>query len=200
VLLVGTPDSATLAELHRHLEEFAKHRYPRALGQIVLNRTPKLSPDQISEIKKPLDHPILAMIGIDSFQEHSRSLAQALATRSDLYDRPRDLSGESSQSIRNRLHDQLLEATTRDEGGKKTCTEDVLESLLSRESALPASREVRDQVYKELVNEVTGLGPIEPLLQDPDIAEIMAYVGFDFILIDHEHGAGNLGDAARCRQ
>jgi 4-hydroxy-2-oxoheptanedioate aldolase len=32
-------------------------------------------------------------------------------------------------------------------------------------------------------------------LPSADIAEIMAHAGFDFLFIDHEHGAGSLGDA-----
>jgi 4-hydroxy-2-oxoheptanedioate aldolase len=32
-------------------------------------------------------------------------------------------------------------------------------------------------------------------LPSADVAEIMAYAGFDFLFVDHEHGAGALGDA-----
>ena len=33
------------------------------------------------------------------------------------------------------------------------------------------------------------------LTNSADVAEILAFGGFDFILIDHEHGQGNIGDA-----
>lgn len=49
----------------------------------------------------------------------------------------------------------------------------LIASLLSRESGLPASREFRADLENKLVLLVLGLGPLEPLLQDPDISEIM---------------------------
>jgi len=33
------------------------------------------------------------------------------------------------------------------------------------------------------------------LTTSPDVAEIMGYAGLDFLLIDHEHGQGSIGDA-----
>ncbi len=173
VLLVGTGEAEQLGDLHRHLEEFARHKYPRDLGQIVLNRVKRVSPEFLLQSEETLDRPIFATVTVASFDENVRALAQTLATRSDLYERPLQIEVGSAQAVRSRIHGKLLEATASSSAPGDAPPEAVLEKLLARENSLPASREVRGQVFKELMNEVTGLGPLEPLLKDPDIAEIM---------------------------
>jgi pilus assembly protein CpaF len=48
----------------------------------------------------------------------------------------------------------------------------VVESLIANEG-IPLTRVERDRLVLEIQHETLGLGPLEPLLQDPDIADIL---------------------------
>jgi pilus assembly protein CpaF len=48
----------------------------------------------------------------------------------------------------------------------------VVESLITNEG-IPLTRVERDRLVLEIQHETLGLGPLEPLLQDPDIADIL---------------------------
>ncbi len=78
VLLIGTSAPHDLTDLHRHLEEFARHKYPRALGQVVITHLQNASAEFLAECERKLDHPLLAALNPDFFSEHVRSLAQLL--------------------------------------------------------------------------------------------------------------------------
>ncbi len=49
----------------------------------------------------------------------------------------------------------------------------IIENLLQREQNLPLSRGQREQFVVELIDEILGRGPLEQLLRDPAINEIM---------------------------
>lgn len=49
---------------------------------------------------------------------------------------------------------------------------DLIEKIIIQE-AIPVNEKERYQLIDELQNEILGLGPLEPLLADPDISEIM---------------------------
>src|SRR5262249_255759 len=49
----------------------------------------------------------------------------------------------------------------------------TVEAALAKDATLPASREARTEILNRVLNEVLGLGPLEPLVKDPDISEIM---------------------------
>jgi len=55
----------------------------------------------------------------------------------------------------------------------RTNVESTVNSLIGKEKDLGLSREEREQLVKELVDEALGLGPLEELLRDPTITEIM---------------------------
>jgi pilus assembly protein CpaF len=48
----------------------------------------------------------------------------------------------------------------------------IITSLLAEEN-IPLSEEHRTELEQEILNETFGLGPIEPLLHDPDVADIL---------------------------
>ena len=56
-------------------------------------------------------------------------------------------------------------------------------STLIDEDSLPVNDFERDQLTTELQNEILGLGPLEPLLADPTISEIMVN-GYDTIFVE----------------
>jgi Flp pilus assembly CpaF family ATPase/MinD-like ATPase involved in chromosome partitioning or flagellar assembly len=55
----------------------------------------------------------------------------------------------------------------------RTNVESTVNALISKEKELALAREEREQLVKELVDEALGLGPLEELLRDPTITEIM---------------------------
>lgn len=49
----------------------------------------------------------------------------------------------------------------------------IIENLLQKEENLPLSREQRGRFVSELLDEILGLGPLEELMRDPSVNEIM---------------------------
>lgn len=61
----------------------------------------------------------------------------------------------------------------------------IIENLLQREPSLSLSRAQREQFTVELVDEILGLGPLQSLLRDPGINEIMVNA-YDKIYIEQK--------------
>ncbi|MDD5656172.1 MAG: ATPase, T2SS/T4P/T4SS family [Elusimicrobia bacterium] len=68
-----------------------------------------------------------------------------------------------------------------DENRKKVAG--IIENLIQKESNLPLSRAQREQFTFELVDEILGLGPLQALMRDPSINEIMVN-SYDKIYIE----------------
>lgn len=62
---------------------------------------------------------------------------------------------------------------------------DAALELMQSESA-PLSSAVRKELVSEIVDEIMGLGPLEPLLRDPTVADIMVN-GYDMVFVER-HG------------
>ncbi|MBI5623120.1 MAG: CpaF family protein [Elusimicrobia bacterium] len=61
----------------------------------------------------------------------------------------------------------------------------IIENLLQREPNLSLTRTLREQFVTELVDEILGLGPLQALLRDPSVNEIMVNA-FDKIYIEQK--------------
>ena len=61
----------------------------------------------------------------------------------------------------------------------------IIENILQREANLPLSRSQREQFSSELVDEILGYGPLQQLLRDPTINEIMVNA-YDKIYIEQK--------------
>ncbi len=89
-------------------------------------------------------------------------------------------AGPGGQAHRRRLHEGLIAALRlrrRDIDGMSDAAlrveaAAVLAGLIAADKALPATLD-REALARELVDEAVGLGPLEPLLADPGITEIM---------------------------
>src|ERR1700722_13519398 len=97
----------------------------------------------------------------------------------------RPLQGRASQPVRAQylelkavVHKKLLNRlnlealANADRGRAESEIKTLVGELLSEESA-PLSLSERDMLFGELVYEVLGLGPLEPLLRDPTISDIL---------------------------
>ena len=81
---------------------------------------------------------------------------------------------EPHQALKNTVHRRLVEELGRRVAGGITREEIEKEvaRILDRENEL-LTREDRSRLIRDIVNEALGYGPIEPLIQDPVITEVM---------------------------
>ena len=79
---------------------------------------------------------------------------------------------------KHRVHDRLLKVMdlsligTVEEEHARTEIREIVQRLFAEESA-PLSLDQRRKIVQEIENEVMGLGPLEPLLADPKVADIL---------------------------
>jgi pilus assembly protein CpaF len=81
---------------------------------------------------------------------------------------------ERNQTLKNAVHRQLIEEMGRrgEAAGPREDVEKEVASLLDRESGL-LPREERFRLITDIVNEAMGYGPIEPLIRDATVTEVM---------------------------
>ena len=78
--------------------------------------------------------------------------------------------------IRVRMQGQIIAAFDSLLAGKPTETKTKLERIVDQVIAgnnFAVTRDERDRLIQEMVDEITGFGPLEPLLKDPSITEVM---------------------------
>ena len=82
------------------------------------------------------------------------------------------------QTIKGRVHRKLIERLNLSNLDKLTrdqvveAIRKVVYDLLSQESA-PLNFEEREELVKQVLDEIFGLGPLEPLVQDPTVSDIL---------------------------
>ena len=94
------------------------------------------------------------------------------------------------QDIKTRVHRQLLERLNlsnlsdrnRDEAMSETRA--IVRSLLAAENT-PLNLEERERLVDQILDEVFGLGPLEPLLRDPTISDILVNT-YDQVYIERD--------------
>src|ERR1700761_8383751 len=92
---------------------------------------------------------------------------------------PRGVPEFIQQQIKGAVHKELIQRVDLDklsdlyesQGGQKQLFQ-LIQQLLG-EQGVPLSSTERDRLAKEVLNEVFGLGPLEPLLSDPTISDIL---------------------------
>src|SRR5579883_1670136 len=90
--------------------------------------------------------------------------------------------------IKSQIHAKLLDTLTPDElkslskDGVRDQVGNVTERLIAS-GQIPMTVAERDRLIEEVLDEVFGLGPLEPLLKDPAVSDIMVN-GFDNIYIE----------------
>jgi len=79
-----------------------------------------------------------------------------------------------------KVHDRLLEILdlslidSLDQGALRQQIRELTEEILSEDQfSMPLNSEEREQFYREVQDEVVGLGPIEPFMRDPTVSDIM---------------------------
>jgi pilus assembly protein CpaF len=82
------------------------------------------------------------------------------------------------QDLKLRIHRELLDRVdlsnlARVEVGQATSELKSAVAMLIDEQAVPLSQRDREKLGEEIMHEVYGLGPLEPLMRDPDISDIL---------------------------
>jgi pilus assembly protein CpaF len=88
------------------------------------------------------------------------------------------VSAEAYQSLKGELHKGLidkLDLRTIDQLTREQLRDELRQILgvVLAGTELPLNRAERELLFEELLDEVTGLGPLEPLLRDPSISDIL---------------------------
>jgi pilus assembly protein CpaF len=121
------------------------------------------------------------------------SLAERLAQRrlADPTDRGRGSAGRTTgplAEIRRRVHKELQEILGPQLYNERSAevlemrVRDTLQEVLAKEET-PLTSSDRTRITAEICDEILGHGPIEPLLRDPDVSEIMVN-GADRIYVE----------------
>jgi pilus assembly protein CpaF len=88
------------------------------------------------------------------------------------------ISAKAYQQLKTTLHRELLtqidleKLTSLEDVKAKVQVQEVIQSLISKQDT-PLSASERDRLLREVLHEVFGLGPLEPLLQDATINDIL---------------------------
>jgi pilus assembly protein CpaF len=95
---------------------------------------------------------------------------------------------ERWNQIRTQLHGKLVSALTPEQlkNLSKDGVRDQIATVTDRfvqESGLPMTTSEKDRLIEEVLDEVFGLGPLEPLMNDPTVSDIMVN-GFDSIYVE----------------
>ncbi|MBM3810511.1 MAG: CpaF family protein [Acidimicrobiia bacterium] len=91
-------------------------------------------------------------------------------------------------AIKTQIHTRLLNSLTADQlralnkEGVRDQIGNVLEKLIAEEG-IPMTMNERERLLEEILDEVFGLGPLEPLMKDPTISDIMVN-GFDNVYVE----------------
>ena len=107
-----------------------------------------------------------------SFAQESRAGSTWTATRSI------GVSTKAHQDLKTSLHRDLLnridleKLTSLEDLKARVQVQDVIHELVGKLDT-PLSSSERDRLSREVLHEVFGLGPLEPLLQDPTINDIL---------------------------
>ena len=107
-------------------------------------------------------------------------MAQPIVDRAESLAPARDFKNKHYQEVKSRLHEQLLNRLNlerlaevkRDEAEPELRS--VIGALLEKESErTPLSLYERENLVVDVLNELFGLGPLEELLADPEISDIL---------------------------
>jgi pilus assembly protein CpaF len=105
---------------------------------------------------------------LDAVTTRSASLPATVDTRTPQY---QALKGRIHQDLLNRLNLDRLTQVSRVDAEPEIRS--VIQNMLAREESMPLSLLERDTLIGEVLDELFGLGPLEVLLKDPTISDIL---------------------------
>jgi len=180
LLLWITKPSIHAAQAHqRLLEQLSRLHFPHVFCQIIANRC--VDPAPLSVLHTVPDDPGVGL----RRRESLRLLADILRTRATLY-RVKQVPQEKSvqdllvNQLKTQIQPELLRVletqkkqSPHEALGEAKVAKETVEAFLAADRAAGGSRQERTEIVTRVLEEVLGLGPLEPLLKDPDISEVM---------------------------
>jgi len=186
LLWISRPHAGAAARFQAIQDHLTSQHLPLAYSQAVYNRIEGKTPEHGSLDSLRPGSPVLGKLAEEAeprlhFREGIRRLAKTLEERDDIYKRRDDTAGaaatdEKIEELKKRVQPQLLEALS---PSQDCLVKDVevaqktVEAVLAQDANLPGSREARGEILARVLDEVLGLGPLEPLLKDPSVSEVM---------------------------
>ncbi len=189
VLAVARPGPISIAGYKFLLTQLAEAHLPHALGQPIFNRLS--AKDLLSKLGDELypGKSVIARIAEDNgnglrLKRGICDLARQLESQESLYEsRPPQGSAETIneivEQIKSKAQPELLRTMVHDQEASsnsllgKDSAQKTVETCLAEDATLSVSREERSALLTRVLDDVLGLGPIEPLLKDPEISEVM---------------------------
>ena len=104
-----------------------------------------------------------------------------------------ELKARVHRKLLNRLNLEALASVDRKRAESEIRM--LLSDLISEES-MPVSMVERESILSDVIDEVFGLGPLEPLLRDPGISDILVNT-YSHVYV--ERAAGSSGSTPRSR-
>ena len=102
---------------------------------------------------------------------------------------PKSISLNTQQEIKSAVHQELIKrmdleklAFIQENRAARLQLLGLIQQLIG-EQGIPLSAAERDRLAKEVMDEVFGLGPLEPLLQDPTVSDILVNT-FDTVYVE----------------
>jgi pilus assembly protein CpaF len=183
LLWVARHTEQSKMNLQNHFSKLAELHYPNSFSKILLNRVPATFREfkLLDDGKSVLAHvPEETPPGLLINKAISRCVV-LLLTRDELFRTVAETSEALSidsqsvvDSIKNRIKPQLVEVMGQGRTASTTvAAQQTLNQALAEDTSLNGSREVREEIYKRVLDDVLGLGPLEPLLKDAQVSEIM---------------------------
>jgi pilus assembly protein CpaF len=141
---------------------------------------PSLAQSLVQQSVAPMPEPKRAA---PPAQSHESSLGKRMASTTGQVDRFAELKSTVHAELLKQLGPQLYEANVDEDelaGKVRACLKDVLAT-----QDKPLSTADRNQVTKEITDDILGYGPIEPFLNDPEVTEVMVN-GPDQIFVEQK--------------
>lgn len=199
LLLWVTGPSKEMVDCWKQLiQRVTELHLPRDFARVVVQNAPlewgKKETESFSALN-PLE--ILPENDVTGLKKHAaiRCLGKLLAEQPGLYRNHEKMLHEKTdrqqmiERIKNQVQPQLLEALDSGKGRSADSPKEAemaqktIETVLAAETKVGGSREERDEIVTRVLEEVLGLGPLEPLLKDPAVSEIMV-VNKDTIYVE----------------
>jgi len=115
---------------------------------------------------------LLERLSMDREEEHKKGLAVISAGQKD------DHKTDPYKELKARIFDRVVEEVkiSNDDNGDMTAVEEEIRGIVNSviESEAPyLTRNERNAISRDIINETIGYGPITPLLNDPQVNEVM---------------------------
>ena len=141
---------------------------PASAGTIEYTPVPTAQPDASMQAPQPVPSPAPVPVG----DTPTDGQLPVRFERPPLTEELNDLKREAKDALTIRLGSLLSDSTVSEEQLQEMVIEGLADVLLNQDTSAYSEAQL-DQLGDELLHDILGHGPIEPLLEDPLVSEIM---------------------------